>query len=319
MPIAEDITELIGNTPCVKIKGLNQSGYAQVVAKLEFFNPLSSVKDRIGYAMIQNAEEQGLINDSSVIIEPTSGNTGVALAFVCAAKRYKLILTMPDTMSMERQKLFAALGAQVVLTDGKRGMTGAIEAAEELLHMIDNSYMPQQFKNSANPEIHKKTTAREIWETTEGAVDIIVAGIGTGGTITGVGEALKEQNPKIKMVAVEPAQSPLLSKGEANSHSIEGIGPNFVPDILNRSIIDEVIAVRDEDAQTTARALARQEGIFAGISSGAALYAALQVAKREENQDKLVVVILPDTGERYLSTTLFEHESFVERVSNLKK
>ncbi|MFH1032743.1 MAG: cysteine synthase A [Chloroflexota bacterium] len=304
--IAGDSTELIGNTPLVRLNRVTKGTKAQVVAKLESFNPLSSVKDRIGVAMIADAEEKGLIKDKTTIIEPTSGNTGIALAFVCAARGYKLILTMPDTMSMERRQLLSVLGAQLVLTPGAEGMTGAIKKAEQLVAENPNSFMPQQFKNPANPEIHRLTTAEEIWRDTDGKVDIVVAGVGTGGTITGVAEALKNRKPGFKAVAVEPAASPVLSGGKPGPHKIQGIGAGFVPDVLKKELVDEIIKVANEDAGTMARRLAKEEGILAGISSGAATWAALEVAKRQENEGKLIVVILPDTGERYLSTWLFQ-------------
>jgi cysteine synthase A len=305
MKIAPDITALAGNTPLVRINKLNKSA-AAIAAKLEFHNPLSSVKDRIGLAMIQDAERRGLLTNENVIIEPTSGNTGIALAFVAAARGYRLILTMPETMSIERRKILKALGAELVLTDGALGMKGAIAKADELVTQIRGAYMPDQFKNPANPEIHRTTTAEEIWNDTDGNVDIFIAGVGTGGTITGVGEALKAKKSGVKIIAVEPAKSPVLSGGEAGPHKLQGIGAGFVPEILNRNIIDEIIKVDETDAGATARALAKQEGIFAGISSGAALWAALQVANRPENAQKLIVVILPSCGERYLSTWLWE-------------
>ena len=306
MRIFQDITETIGSTPLVKINRLAAGLPATVVAKLESFNPLSSVKDRIGVSMIETAEKEDLVDKDTVIIEPTSGNTGIALAFVCAAKGYKLVLTMPETMSLERRQLLKILGAEVVLTPGAKGMRGAIDKAEELLKEYPKSYMPQQFKNLANPAIHRRTTAEEIWNDTEGAVDFFVAGIGTGGTITGVGEVLKNRKPSVKIVAVEPADSPVLSGGKPGPHKIQGIGAGFVPEVLNTTIYDEVIKVANDDAGDTARKLARLEGIFAGISSGAAMWAGLEIAKRSESKGKTIVVLLPDTGERYLSTWLFQ-------------
>jgi cysteine synthase len=304
--IFDDITKTIGRTPLVRINRLTRGSEATLLAKLEFFNPLSSVKDRIGVAMIDEAEKAGLITRDTVVIEPTSGNTGIALAFVCAARGYRLILTMPETMSKERRQLLEILGAQIVLTEGTKGMKGAIAKAEELMGENENSFMPQQFKNPANPEIHRKTTAEEIWRDTEGKVDYFVSGIGTGGTVTGVGEVLKARRPGVKIIGVEPKDSPVLSEGRAGAHKIQGIGAGFVPDILNRSVMDEVVQVTNEDAGRTARSLAREEGILCGISSGAAMWAALQVAGRPEAKGRTVVVIIPDTGERYLSTWLFQ-------------
>lgn len=304
--IYDDITQTIGHTPLVKLNKLTAGIQATVLVKLESFNPLSSVKDRLGLALIEAGERDGLIKPGTVIIEPTSGNTGIALAFSAAAKGYKLVLTMPDTMSIERRQLLKILGAELVLSEGAKGMRGAIEKAEELHKSIPNSFMPQQFDNPANAQIHRKTTGPEIWDDTDGTVDIVIAGVGTGGTITGVGEVLKSHNPNIKVIAVEPADSPVLSGGQSGSHKIQGIGAGFVPQVLNRSILDEIILVKNEDAGETARQLAKQEGILVGISSGAALWAALEVAKRKESIHKTIVAILPDTGERYLSTWLFQ-------------
>ncbi len=305
MNIFSDITETIGRTPLVRINRISSDLPGTVLAKLESFNPLSSVKDRIGVSMIEAAEKAGLIDKDTVIVEPTSGNTGIALAFVCAARGYKLILTMPETMSLERRQLLKILGAEVVLTEGAKGMRGAIARAEEILKEHPKSHMPQQFRNPANPEIHRRTTAEEIWKDTDGSVDIFVAGIGTGGTITGVGEFLKEKKPYVKIIAVEPADSAILSGGKPGPHKIQGIGAGFVPDILNTSIYDEVIRVANDDAGDMARKLARMEGIFAGISSGAAMWAALEIAGRKDSEGKTIVVLLPDTGERYLSTWVF--------------
>lgn len=303
--IAKDVTETIGNTPLVALNKIGRGLPAKLVAKLESFNPLSSVKDRIGKAMIESAEECGLLKEGMTIVEPTSGNTGIALAFVAAVKGYHLVLTMPDTMSMERRKLLKLLGAELVLTPGSEGMKGAIARAEQL--SAENGwFMPQQFQNPSNPDVHRRTTAVELWEDTGGKIDILVAGVGTGGTITGVGEVIKALKPSFRTVAVEPADSPVLSGGSAGPHKIQGLGAGFVPPILNREVIDEIITVTNEAAGAAARRLAKEEGIPGGISSGAALVAALQVASREENQGKLVVVILPDTGERYLSTWMVE-------------
>ncbi|MCD6080110.1 MAG: cysteine synthase A [Candidatus Omnitrophica bacterium 4484_49] len=301
MKIAENITRVVGNTPLVYLNKIGRDLPGKLAGKLEFFNPCGSVKDRIGLAMIETAEKQGLINSRTVIIEPTSGNTGIGLAFVCAQRGYRLILTMPESMSIERRKLLAHFGAEIVLTSAEKGMKGAVEKAEELLSQIPNSFMPQQFKNSANPEIHRKTTAEEIWRDTEGNVDIVVAGVGTGGTITGIAEVIKDRKPDFKAIAVEPKNSSVLSGGNPGCHKIQGIGAGFVPKVLNVGIIDEIIQVDDNDAVETARRLAKEEGILAGISSGASVWAGIEVARREENKDKLIVVILPDTGERYLS------------------
>jgi cysteine synthase A len=304
--IFEDITKTVGNTPLVKMNRLSRGLKAVVLAKLEFFNPLSSVKDRIGVAMIEAAEKQGVLKKGSVIIEPTSGNTGIALAFVSAARGYKLILTMPDTMSLERRQLLKIFGAKIILTEGSKGMRGAVDKAEELVKKTPNSFMPQQFNNPANAEIHRKTTAMEIWDDTDGKVDIFVAAVGTGGTITGVGEVLKRKKPGVKIVAVEPKDSAVLSGKAPAPHKIQGIGAGFIPGILNTKIYDEIIQVTNEDAGAMARLLAREEGILAGISSGANMWAALQVATRPESAGKTIVTIICDTGERYLSTWLFQ-------------
>ncbi len=303
--IYKDITETIGRTPLVMLNHMAING-AKVVVKLESFNPMSSVKDRIGLSMIIEAERQGKIGPGSVIVEPTSGNTGISLAFVCATRGYRLILTMPESMSIERRKLLKIFGAEVVLTPATGGMKGAIEKAQEIMNSTENAFMPQQFNNPANPEIHRKTTAEEIWNDTDGEIDIFVSGVGTGGTVTGVGEILKKRKPSIKIIAVEPIDSPVMSGGNPGSHKIQGIGAGFIPKILNMDVIDEIIQVKNEDAGVISRRLALEEGILSGISSGAALWAALEVAKRPENKSKLIVVVLPDTGERYLSTWLFE-------------
>ena len=303
--IYNNISEIIGNTPLIKINKLANGLYGNVYVKAEFFNPLSSVKDRVGLALIEDAEKKGLINKDTAIIEPTSGNTGIALAFVCAQKGYKLILTMPDTMSAERIALLKMLGANIVLTEGKKGMTGAILKAEELAKNNPNSHIPQQFKNKANPEVHKRTTAVEIWESLKGDIDYFVAGVGTGGTITGVGEFLKEKKPDVKIIALEPKESAVLSGEKAAPHKIQGIGAGFIPEILNRTIINEVMKIESENAGITARMLAKEEGILAGISSGGNVWAALQVAARPEAKGKNIVTVLCDTGERYISTWLF--------------
>jgi cysteine synthase len=305
MRIAQDVTELVGNTPLVRLRRLTEGCVADVVAKLEFFNPAHSVKDRIGVSMIEAAEEAKAIRPDTIILEPTSGNTGIALAFVCAARGYNCVLTMPETMSKERRMLLRAFGAELVLTPAGEGMAGAIRKAEEMAAADPRYLIPQQFKNPANPEIHRRTTAEEIWRDTEGTADILVAGIGTGGTITGVGEVIKARKPSFKCVAVEPEASAVLSGGPKGPHPIQGIGAGFVPDVLNVKIYDEIIRVKNDDAFTTARRMAREEGLLVGISSGAATWAALEVARRQENAGKLIVVIIPSFGERYLSTTLF--------------
>jgi len=308
MRIFDNIGETIGRTPLVRLRRVARKAEAEVVAKLESFNPCGSVKDRIGVSMVEAAEQAEKIGPDTVILEPTSGNTGVGLAMACAAKRYALVLTMPETMSMERRILLRALGARLVLTPGAEGMPGAIRKAQEMASQDPRYFIPQQFQNPANPEIHRRTTAEEIWEDTEGGVDILVSGVGTGGTITGVSEVIKQRKPAFRAVAVEPAESPVLSGGKAGPHRIQGIGAGFVPDILNREIIDETILVKSDDAGKMARCLARDEGILAGISSGAAAWAAVEVALRPESKGKLIVVVFPDTGERYLSTWLFEEE-----------
>jgi len=305
MNVYDDITQTVGRTPLVRLRRVVGDAGAGVLAKLESFNPLWSVKDRIGVAMIDAAERDGQITSETLIVEPTSGNTGIALAFTCAARGYKLKLVMPESMSVERRSVLKALGAELVLTPAKGGMPGAIGKAEEIVAETPGAFMPQQFKNPANPEIHRTTTAVEIWNDTDGQVDLFVGGVGTGGTITGVGEALKSRKPEVQVVAVEPAASPVLSGGSAAKHMIQGIGAGFVPDVLNRDVIDEVVQVADEDAMQTARQLTRQEGIFCGISGGAAAWAAIQVAQRPDNDGKMIVVLLPDLGERYLSTPLY--------------
>lgn len=308
--IAKSLVDLIGNTPLLQLSNYNAANElkATIIAKLESFNPASSVKDRIGYALIKDAEDKGLLNKDSVIIEPTSGNTGIALAFVAAAKGYRIVLTMPETMSIERRNLLKALGAKIVLTPGLEGMKGAIRKAEEIASETPNSIILQQFENPANPEIHRNTTGEEIWRDTDGKVDIFVGGVGTGGTITGVGETLKKKNPNIKIVAVEPFDSPVISGGKPGTHKIQGIGAGFIPKNLNTDIIDEVVKVKNEDAFATSRRLAKNEGLLVGISSGAAVFAATELAKRPESKGKNIVVLLPDTGERYLSTALFQEE-----------
>lgn len=306
MKIYNNLIELIGNTPLVRINKMND-GYADVAVKVEYFNPAGSIKDRAALSMIEEAEKQGIIKaGETVIIEPTSGNTGIGLALIALIKGYRLILTMPDSMSKERRDVLKAYGAELVLTEGAKGMQGAVDKAEELHKEMPNSFIPQQFNNPANPQIHYETTAEEIWNDTDGKVDIVVAGVGTGGTISGLGKKLKEKNPNIKAVAVEPASSPVLTKGQAGPHKIQGIGANFVPKNYDANVVDEVITVTNEDAIQTAKNISRQEGIFAGISSGAALWAAIELSKREENKGKLIVAILPDTGMRYLSSAMFQ-------------
>ena len=305
--IAHSLTELIGNTPLLELVNFSRRNNLKrnLVVKLEYFNPAGSAKDRVGYAMIKDAEEKGLIKAGAVIIEPTSGNTGVGLAMVAATRGYRLILTMPETMSLERRKLLSALGAEIVLTPGQEGMEGAIRRAEELARQIHGAFIPQQFANPVNPEIHKKTTGEEIWRDTEGKVDIFVASVGTGGTLTGVGEALKAKNSQVKIIAVEPSNAPVLSGGEPGPHKIQGIGAGFIPKILKQELIDEVVTVKDEEAYEVCRRLAKEEGLLVGVSSGAAVSGALKIAARPENQEKLIVALLPDTGERYLSSDLF--------------
>ncbi len=308
MQIAQNIGQLIGNTPLVKLNKITQNTYADVVCKLEYFNPGSSVKDRLAFALFENAKEKGLINKDTIIIEPTSGNTGIGLAMMGAILGHKVILTMPESTSIERRKLITAYGAELILTPAEEGMNGSIKKAKELAAKYTNSYMPQQFENEANAEFHRKTTAPEIWKDTEGTVDIFVAGIGTGGTFTGVSSVLKQKNAEIKAIAVEPVNSAVLSGKQAGKHKIQGIGAGFIPKVMDTNLIDEIITVNDEDAFEISRKLAKHEGILCGISSGANVFAALEVAKRKENKGKLIVVIVPDTGERYLSTSLFQPE-----------
>lgn len=301
MRIADDITQLVGRTPLVRLRKIGKDLPGEVIAKLEFFNPCSSVKDRPALAMIEDAEAKGLLKSGSLVVEPTSGNTGIGLAFICAQRGYRLLLTMPESVSVERRKILARFGAEIILTPAQEGMRGAVRKAEEILHEHPEAFMPQQFKNPANPRIHRETTAQEIWSDTDGRVDMVVAGVGTGGTITGIAQALKKKKPSLRAIAVEPQRSPVLSGGAPGQHRIQGIGAGFVPEILQVELLDEVISVSDEDAFMMAERLAKEEGILAGISSGAALWGAVEVAKREENQGKLIVVIFPDTGERYLS------------------
>ncbi len=303
--IANFISELIGHTPLLRLNRVTQGCQGEVIAKLEFFNPCGSIKDRIGFSMIEAAEKAGLMKENTIVLEPTSGNTGIALAFICAAKGYRLVLTMPDTMSAERIHLLRIFGAEVVLTPGDEGMTGAVKTAEEMALKDSRYFIPQQFKNPANPEIHRKTTALEIWEDTDGRVDVLVAGVGTGGTITGISDVIKKRKPGFRAIAVEPENSPVLSGGRPGPHKIQGIGAGFVPEVLRMDLVDEVIKVSNENAGLLARRLAKEEGVLAGISSGAAAWAAIEVAKRQESEGKMIVVLLPDTGERYISTWLF--------------
>lgn len=309
MNIAKDITQLIGNTPLVEINQLAKDSFAKIYAKLEYYNPGSSVKDRLGYALIKDAEDRNILSKDTVIIEPTSGNTGIALAITCAVKGYRLIVTMPESMSMERRNLIKAFGAEIVLTSAEDGMKGSIEKAHQLAKEHKSAYIPMQFNNMANVEMHKKTTAREIWNDTDGQVDIFIAGVGTGGTITGVGEVLKQKNKDIQIIAVEPSNSPVLSGGEPGKHKIQGIGAGFIPEILNQAIIDEVFTVGNEEALQMARNMTTKEGIFSGVSSGAIMHAAIEISKRKENKDKKIVAIVCDTGERYLSTPLYNPEA----------
>jgi cysteine synthase A len=308
MQYANNVTELIGNTPLVRLNKTPREVGANIFAKLEYYNPGGSVKDRLGYAMIDDAEKNGQLQEGSVVIEPTSGNTGIGLAIACAVKGYRLIVTMPESMSLERRRLIESFGAEIVLTPAEDGMRGSIDKAWQLAEKYEKSYIPMQFKNPSNVEMHKRTTAREVWDDTDGQVDVFVAGVGTGGTISGVGEILKQKKPEVQVVAVEPAGSPVLSGGEPGKHKIQGIGAGFVPEILNRQVIDEVFAVENEDAMVTARKLAREEGIFSGVSSGAIIHAAMEIGKREENRNKNIVAIICDTGERYLSTPLYNPE-----------
>src|SRR6056297_244475 len=305
MNIAKDVTELIGNTPLVQLNKLEGDVVARVLAKLEYYNPGGSVKDRLGYAMIDDAEKRGLLTNNTVVIEPTSGNTGIALAIVCAVKGYRLIVTMPESMSIERRNLIKSFGAEIVLTPAEQGMRGSINKAHELAEKHQDAYIPMQFKNPSNVEMHKRTTALEVWHDTDGEVDIFIAGVGTGGTISGVGEILKQKKPSVQIVAVEPSGSPVLSGGEPGKHKIQGIGAGFIPEILNREVIDEVFTVENEQAMETAQYLAREEGIFSGVSSGAIIHAAMEIGKRESSRNKNIVAIVCDTGERYLSTPLY--------------